>query len=80
MVVTADAADELLEPFLKIDWSVGKEPGDAYPAEEPTRLKRMVMRALAEDVMYRCLAGGLNFKVTMGNILTLTPALTITQT
>jgi 4-aminobutyrate aminotransferase len=33
----------------------------------------------AERVMYECLSRGLNFKVTMGNILTLTPALVITQ-
>ncbi|MBI3414800.1 MAG: aspartate aminotransferase family protein [Verrucomicrobia bacterium] len=33
----------------------------------------------AEQVMYRALRKGLNFKLTMGNILTLTPALTITQ-
>jgi 4-aminobutyrate aminotransferase len=33
----------------------------------------------AERVMYACLRGGLNFKVTQGNILTLTPALTLTQ-
>ena len=33
----------------------------------------------SERVMYRALSLGLNFKVTMGNILTLTPALTITQ-
>ena len=33
---------------------------------------------LAEDVMYRALAKGLSFKVTMGNVLTLTPPLTIT--
>ncbi|HVY69428.1 MAG TPA: aspartate aminotransferase family protein [Verrucomicrobiae bacterium] len=33
----------------------------------------------AEQVMYRCLSKGLNFKLTMGNILTLTPALTITR-
>jgi 4-aminobutyrate aminotransferase len=31
----------------------------------------------AEEVMYRCLSGGLSFKVSQGNILTLTPALTI---
>ena len=31
----------------------------------------------AERVMYECLSRGLNFKVTMGNILTLTPALVI---
>ena len=33
----------------------------------------------AEGVMYAALKSGLNFKVTMGNILTLTPALTLTQ-
>ena len=33
----------------------------------------------AEQVMYAALERGLNFKVTMGNILTLTPALTIKQ-
>jgi 4-aminobutyrate aminotransferase len=33
----------------------------------------------AEQVMYRALTKGLNFKLTMGNIITLTPALTITQ-
>ena len=31
--------------------------------------------AAAEKVMYRCLEHGLNFKTTMGNMLTLTPAL-----
>ena len=34
---------------------------------------------LAEEVMYRALAGGLSFKLTMGNILTLTPPLTLTR-
>jgi 4-aminobutyrate aminotransferase len=33
----------------------------------------------AEQVMYRALSQGLNFKLTMGNIITLTPALTITR-
>ena len=33
----------------------------------------------AEKVMYCALARGLNFKLTMGNIITLTPALTISQ-
>jgi 4-aminobutyrate aminotransferase len=33
----------------------------------------------AEAVMYSALKRGLNFKVTMGNILTLTPALTLTD-
>ncbi len=31
----------------------------------------------AEKIMYLALEKGLNFKLTMGNILTLTPALTI---
>ncbi|HUA67888.1 MAG TPA: aspartate aminotransferase family protein [Candidatus Saccharimonadales bacterium] len=35
--------------------------------------------AEAEQVMYESLKRGLNFKVTMGNVLTLTPALTITK-
>jgi len=33
----------------------------------------------AEEIMYLCLDRGLSFKLTMGNILTLTPALTITR-
>src|SRR5260370_18732679 len=33
----------------------------------------------AEQVMYRALSQGLNFKLTMGNIITLTPALAITR-
>ena len=33
--------------------------------------------AEAERIMYSALTRGLNFKITMGNILTLTPALTI---
>jgi len=34
--------------------------------------------ALAETVMYRALDRGLSFKTTMGNVLTLTPPLTVT--
>ena len=33
----------------------------------------------AEEIMYRALAKGLSFKLTMGNIITLTPPLTITR-
>lgn len=36
-------------------------------------------RDVSERVMYRALSKGLSFKITMGNILTLTPALTITK-
>ena len=34
---------------------------------------------LAEEVMYQALARGLSFKLTMGNILTLTPPLTLAR-
>ena len=34
---------------------------------------------LAETVLYRALDRGLSFKTTMGNVLTLTPPLTITN-
>jgi len=33
---------------------------------------------LAEEVFYRCLDKGLSFKITMGNVLTLTPPLILT--
>ena len=36
-------------------------------------------RAAAERVLYRALARGLSFKTTMGNVLTLTPPLTLTD-
>jgi len=36
-------------------------------------------RDAAERVMYRALIKGLSFKITMGNVITLTPPLTITQ-
>ena len=36
--------------------------------------------SFAEAVMYRCLSGGLSFKVGGGNVLTLCPPLTITRT
>ncbi|WP_020186327.1 aspartate aminotransferase family protein [Methylopila sp. 73B] len=35
--------------------------------------------ALAEDIMYRALDLGLSFKTTMGNVITLTPPLTLTR-
>jgi len=35
--------------------------------------------ALAEDILYRALDRGLSFKTTMGNVLTLTPPLTISR-
>ncbi len=43
------------------------------------RLTRERASDAAEAVMYAALSRGLSFKTTMGNILTLTPALTITR-
>ena len=34
---------------------------------------------LAEDVFYRCLDKGLSFKITMGNVLTLSPPLNLNR-
>jgi len=45
----------------------------------PDRQRLACATDQAEQIMYRALSRGLNFKVTMGNILTLTPALTISQ-
>ncbi len=44
-----------------------------------SRETREPARDEAEQVMYDALSRGLSFKVTMGNILTLTPPLTITK-
>ena len=48
---------------------------------ELLRDRQTLVRATdeAERVMYTALSEGLNFKVTMGNILTLTPPLTLTR-
>ena len=43
------------------------------------REKLIPARDEAERVMYNALSGGLNFKITQGNILTLTPALNLTK-
>jgi 4-aminobutyrate aminotransferase len=34
---------------------------------------------LAENILYDCLSNGLSFKVSQGNVLTLTPPLIITE-
>jgi 4-aminobutyrate aminotransferase len=43
------------------------------------RQTRSPADAAAEAVMYRALEKGLSFKTTFGNVLTLTPPLTITH-
>lgn len=43
------------------------------------RASRQPAHDLAEAVLYRALDAGLSFKTTMGNVLTLTPPLTVTE-
>jgi 4-aminobutyrate aminotransferase len=43
------------------------------------RQSREPDNALAEAVYYRCLEGGVSFKISQGNVLTLSPPLIITQ-
>jgi 4-aminobutyrate aminotransferase len=54
--------------LLGIELGLPSQDGERRPAV-----------AEAEQVMYECLKRELSFKVTMGNVLTLTPALTITK-
>ena len=48
-------------------------------AVELVRPDSMPAASEADGVMYQCLARGLSFKVSQGNILTLTPPLTVTR-
>jgi 4-aminobutyrate aminotransferase len=41
--------------------------------------RQISARDIAERAMYEALSRGLSFKVTMGNVLSLAPPLTITQ-
>ncbi len=52
---------------------LGMELVKNHETREPAREE-------AEKIMYGALSKGLSFKITMGNILTLTPPLTITET
>jgi 4-aminobutyrate aminotransferase len=44
-----------------------------------SRTSKAPAKEAAEAVMYRCLDQGLSFKTTFGNVLTLTPPLTVTE-
>jgi 4-aminobutyrate aminotransferase len=44
-----------------------------------SRVSKSPANAAAEAVMYRALEKGLSFKTTFGNVLTLTPPLTVTE-
>jgi Zn-dependent peptidase ImmA (M78 family) len=50
-ILSEIAAQRLLEPFRQHDRETTKEPGDPWPTERSTRLERMVMRALSEELI-----------------------------
>jgi Zn-dependent peptidase ImmA (M78 family)/DNA-binding XRE family transcriptional regulator len=49
-LISPSAATSFFRYFRQQGWHRG-EPGDPYPSEEPERLKRLVLRALAEDLI-----------------------------
>jgi len=49
-LISPSAATSLFRYFRQQGWH-REEPGDPYPAEEPQRLTRLVLRALAEDLI-----------------------------
>lgn len=49
-IISASAATRLFRQFRQRGWH-REEPGDSIPPEEPARMKRLIMRALAEDVI-----------------------------
>ena len=53
-------------------------PADRRRTGQRSRRPRAPATEAAEKVMYRALERGLSFKTTFGNVLTLTPPLTIT--
>lgn len=49
-ILSESAATQLFQQFRQQGWH-RQEPGDPIPPEEPGRLKRLVIRALAEDMI-----------------------------
>lgn len=49
-IISEWTAGQLVREFRQKDWH-REEPGDQIPAEKPARLKRLVMRALAEEII-----------------------------
>lgn len=49
-ILSESAATRLFRQFRQQGWH-RQEPGDQIPPEEPERLKRLVLRALAEDII-----------------------------
>jgi len=49
-IITQSAATRLFKRFSMQGWRK-QEPGEAYPEEKPTRMRRLVYRALAEGLL-----------------------------
>ena len=49
-ILSGAAAERLFRQFRRHNWH-RQEPGDPIPPEEPERMKRLVLRALAEDLI-----------------------------
>ena len=49
-IISSSVAASLFQKFRQENWH-HQEPGDPIPPEEPGRMKRFVLRALAEDVI-----------------------------
>jgi Zn-dependent peptidase ImmA (M78 family)/transcriptional regulator with XRE-family HTH domain len=57
-ILSESAATQLFHEFRQQGWH-REEPGDQIPPEEPARMKRLVLRALAEDLISRSRAAEL---------------------
>ena len=57
-IISASTAERLFRKFRREGWH-RREPGDQIPSEQPGRMKRLVLRALAEDVISRSRAAEL---------------------
>lgn len=51
-IISENTAKRLFQQFRSNGW-YRQEPGDPYPTETPTRMERLVYRALAEDLISR---------------------------
>lgn len=73
-----EQAQKMMErhPLIGSVRGIGLFIGIELVKDKPTREPAVEE---AEKVMYKCLSGGVSFKLTMGNIITLTPALVITK-
>jgi len=77
-----DYALQSLNQLKAVHPSIGDVRGRGFLIGVELVLDRESKRAgndLAEDVFYRCLDKGLSFKITMGNVLTLSPPLNLTR-